>query len=63
MGHDSPLQPFDPSDPYRREAQTFPELNDDMVGRVSGFGTVEALPDGGALFERGDRSVDFFLIL
>lgn len=63
MGHDSRLQPFDPSDPYRREAQTFPELSDDMAGRVAGFGTVEELPDGGSLFERGDRSVDFFLIL
>jgi thioredoxin reductase (NADPH) len=63
MGHDSPLQPFDPSDPYRREAQTFPELSDDMAARIGGFGTVEELPDGAALFERGDRSVDFFLIL
>jgi thioredoxin reductase (NADPH) len=63
MGHDSRLQPSDPSDPYRREAQTFPELSDDMAERVSAFGSVEELPDGGALFERGDRSVDFFLIL
>ncbi|NYT42672.1 FAD-dependent oxidoreductase [Sphingomonas sp. R-74633] len=63
MGHDSPLQPFDPSDPYRREAQTFPELSDDMSARIAGFGTVEALPEGGTLFQHGDRSVDFFLIL
>ncbi|MDG2534687.1 FAD-dependent oxidoreductase [Sphingomonas sp. HITSZ_GF] len=63
MGHDSRLQPFDPSDPYRREAQTFPELSDDMTARITGFGTVEELPEGGSLFERGDRSVDFFLIL
>lgn len=63
MGHDSRLQPFDPSDPYRREAQTFPELSDDMTARIAGFGAVEELPEGGSLFERGDRSVDFFLIL
>ncbi|MEP9359430.1 FAD-dependent oxidoreductase [Sphingomonas sp. KR3-1] len=63
MGHDSRLQPSDPSDPYRREAQTFPELSDDMAERVSAFGSIEDLPEGGALFERGDRSVDFFLIL
>ncbi len=65
MGTDSQLQPLvvDPSDPYRREAQTFPELNDDMSGRVAAFGSVEDWPDGGMLFERGERSVDFFLVL
>lgn len=66
MGTDSHFQPqltADPSDPYKREAQTFPELNDDMAGRVAAFGTVEDLPEGGSLFDRGDRSVDFFLIL
>lgn len=66
MGTDSHFQPqltADPSDPYKREAQTFPELNDDMAGRVAAFGNVEELPEGGPLFDRGDRSVDFFLIL
>lgn len=67
MGTDSHLQPqqlaADPSDPYQREAQTFPELNDDMAGRVAAFGSVEEWPDGGMLFQRGERSVDFFLIL
>ncbi|MBN8813494.1 MULTISPECIES: FAD-dependent oxidoreductase [unclassified Sphingomonas] len=67
MGTDSHLQPrqhaADPSDPYRREAQTFPELDDDMAGRAAAFGSVEEWPEGGALFERGQRSVDFFLVL
>lgn len=67
MGTDSNLQPrqhaADPSDPYRREAQTFPELDDDMAGRAAAFGSVEEWPEGGALFERGQRSVDFFLVL
>ena len=52
-----------PSDPYAREAETFPRLPDEQVEAVSSFGTVEDLPDGTALFTRGERSVDFFLVL
>lgn len=63
MGHDSPPQRPDPSDPYLREAQTFPSLSDEMAARVASFGAEEVLADGTLLFRRGDRSVDFFLCL
>ncbi|MES2445314.1 MAG: FAD-dependent oxidoreductase [Pseudomonadota bacterium] len=52
---------LDPSDPYARTAQTFPILNPAMTARVAAFGVAEDLPDGATLFERGERSVDFFL--
>jgi len=54
---------LDPSDPYARAAETFPRLTGEQVERVAGFGTVEAPAKGTVLFERGDRSVDFFLVL
>ncbi len=53
----------DPSDPYAREAQTFPVLPDEMVARIVAFGTEEEIADGSYLFERGDRRVDFFVVL
>jgi thioredoxin reductase (NADPH) len=53
----------DPSDPYLREAQTFPRLTGEQVARARAFGQVEALPAGTVLFRRGDRTVDFFLAL
>jgi thioredoxin reductase (NADPH) len=60
---ESPDSGLDPSDPYARQAQTFPVLSDELAARVAGFGTAEDLPDGATLFERGERSVDFFLCL
>ncbi len=53
---------LDPSDPYAREGQTFPRLSEEMAQRVAAYGTVEDLPAGARLFERGERSVDFFLV-
>lgn len=52
-----------PSDPYAREQQTFPVLTDNQVERLSRYGSVEDLPKGTSVFERGQRGVDFFLIL
>lgn len=52
-----------PSDPYLREQQTFPELTDDQIERACQFGIIENLAKGTALFERGDRTVDFFIAL
>lgn len=52
-----------PSDPYLRQDQTFPKLDDDQIERAKQFGSVEDLPKGDVLFERGDRTVDFFIIL
>ncbi|WP_066551227.1 MULTISPECIES: FAD-dependent oxidoreductase [unclassified Sphingomonas] len=58
-----PRAGLDPSDPYARTAQTFPVLDDAMAERVASFGTIETVADGTFIFERGQRSVDFFLIL
>jgi len=63
MADESPLTPPDPTDPYQREAQTFPTLTDDMVERIGAFGMHEALPAGSMLYSRGDRGVDFFVVL
>ena len=54
---------LDPSDPYAREAQTFPELTPEMMERVAGYGAEEPLAKGATVFHRGDRSVDFFVVL
>lgn len=58
-----PTEALDPSDPYAREAQTFPRLAREMVKRVERYGTRERLTQGQMLFERGQRSVDFFVVV
>ncbi len=58
-----PSPSIDPADPYARREQTFPTLTPDQVRRAAAFGTVEDLPRGTILFERGDRTVDFFIVL
>ena len=52
-----------PADPYLREAQTFPRLTPEQITRARAFGTVEDLPEGTVLFERGNRTVNFFIVL
>lgn len=54
---------LDPADPMARLAQTFPRLSPDMVARVAQYGREETHAAGTRLFERGDRAVDFFLVL
>ena len=54
---------LDPTDPYAREEQTFPKFSEDQIERIKAFGTIEDLPKGTVVFERGDRSVDFFVLL
>jgi thioredoxin reductase (NADPH) len=54
---------IDPTDPYRREAQTFPRLNAEMVARIRSYGGETMLPAGDFLYRRGDRSVDFYLVV
>jgi len=54
---------IDPSDPLEREAQTFPVLSEAMVERMKAYGTEEAVTRGTALYTRGERSVDFFVVL
>ncbi len=53
----------DPTDPFARVGQTFPQLNEEMTGRVAGYGGEENIEAGTLLFERGQRGVDFFLVL
>jgi thioredoxin reductase (NADPH) len=50
-------------DPYARQSQTFPRLSPEMVERIAPWGREERFADGALLFQRGERSVDFFLIL
>src|ERR1700722_19138143 len=53
----------DPTDPYARVGQTFPQLDEDMTRRVATYGSEEQVREGTLLFERGQRGVDFFLVL
>ena len=57
------LPEIDPTDPYAREAQTFPQLSREMAKRIAGYGTEERLPKGMPVFTRGERSVDFFFVI
>ncbi|GAA3968245.1 FAD-dependent oxidoreductase [Allohahella marinimesophila] len=54
---------LDPSDPYAREQQTFPQLDDEEIERLRPYGCVEHYGQGDILFSRGDRGVDFLLVL
>lgn len=62
MTREPAAQP-DPTDPYERAAQTFPTLTDEMIERVAAFGARQALSAGDMLYTRGDRGVDFFVVL
>lgn len=54
---------LDAADPYAREAQIFPVLSEEMAARVAAYGTQEQLSEKTLVFERGQRSVDFFLVV
>jgi thioredoxin reductase (NADPH) len=54
---------LDPSDPYAREAQTFPQLSPEMAERVAAYGAQERVTGGTPLFSRGERNVDFFFVV
>jgi len=54
---------LDPDDPYLRAPQTFPQLRSEMVARVAAYGETEDVAEGTLLFARGQRSIDFFLVL
>jgi thioredoxin reductase (NADPH) len=54
---------YDPSDPYERGAQTFPRLSEEHLQRVGAFGEAGEYPAGTFLFRRGERSVDFFVVV
>ena len=54
---------IEPADPYAREAQIFPRLSHEMAARIASYGQEEALARDTLVFERGQRSVDFFFVL
>ena len=60
-----PAEPagLDADDPYARGAQTFPTLSDEMAARIAAYGHAEDVADGAHIYERGQRSADFFLVL
>ena len=51
------------TDPLERSAQTFPHLSDRMIRRVAAYGDEIAVEAGTHLFDRGQRGVDFYLVL
>ncbi|HEY9133715.1 MAG TPA: FAD-dependent oxidoreductase, partial [Dyella sp.] len=57
------LPAIDHGDLHDRDAQRFPRLSEEMTRRVAGYGREEEVPAGTMLFERGQRNVDFFLVL
>ena len=59
----APPSSIDPADPYAREAQTYPRFDEPMADRVAAYGTLERLGHGTLVFERGQRSVDFFMVV
>ena len=52
-----------PTDPYARRSEIFPQLTAEMVLRIAAYGTEEIVPEGAWLFQRGDRDVDFFVLV
>ena len=54
---------YDPTDPYERQAQTFPKLSREHVQRLAAYGEEQFFPKGTMLFTRGDRGVDFFVVI
>jgi thioredoxin reductase (NADPH) len=53
----------DVQDVYSRTAQIFPVLTSEQIDRIRPFGQAQVLPKDTVLFERGERSVDFFVVL
>ena len=59
-----PLPPGgDADDPYARTAQIFPVLGTEMIDRIRAYGREEVVEPEAALFTRGDRRADFFVVL
>ncbi|MBO9198085.1 FAD-dependent oxidoreductase [Rhizobium sp. 16-449-1b] len=55
--------PIDPTDPWLRQAQTFPVLSVEMIERAKTYGREEVVAEDTFVFERGQRGIDFFLVL
>ena len=59
----NPTNPLQTTDPYARSHQIFPTLSPEQIERARPFGAEENLAEGTVLFERGERGVDFFVVL
>ena len=57
------MSDLEATDPYAREAQIYPHLTQDIVDRVRFYGAEETLRVNTLVFERGQRGVDFFLVI
>lgn len=55
-------QLVDITDPWTREAQTFPTLTAELIGRIAAYGAEETFAEETILFARDQRDVDFFLV-
>lgn len=53
----------DASDPYARLPQTFPHLSGAQIERIKEFGPAEKLKKGTMLFEKGQKNIDFFVVI
>src|SRR5512132_890868 len=58
-----PHSDLDPTGPYLREAQTFPRLSEEMAAARVMAGREERFPKETLVFARGERGVDFFLVI
>jgi thioredoxin reductase (NADPH) len=54
---------LDPDDPLARMEQTFPQLSQEMASRIAAYGREEKVERGQLLYERGQRGIDFFLVI
>jgi len=54
---------LDASDPIAREAETFPRLSAEILARIARYGSEERFAAGTPIFSRGDRNVDFFVVV
>ncbi|WP_201835899.1 FAD-dependent oxidoreductase [Microvirga zambiensis] len=54
---------LDPTDPYAREGQTFPRLSKDQIERIRAYGREDVIVQNDVAYERGQRRVDFFVVL
>lgn len=61
QAHESGVSDF--SDPYKRQAETFPRFSSEMLERLHVYADEELIAEGATIFERGDRDIDFFVIL
>ena len=63
MNEDSKAIVAPPAMPAFRPEMAFPSLTEEMVERLHGYGHVETLEPETALFARGEREVDMFVVL